>query len=102
MEGRVEICVNDTWTSICSNLWTTNDGNVACRQLGFSQISKPLFHNVSFLMNDYLSSPQMLPPIPTVVLVLVLDSFTLEACSALVMSQDWLIVHVVQQLAALI
>ena len=99
MEGRVEICVNDTWTSICSNLWTTNDGNVACKQLGFSQLSKPLLLN-SFLVDHCLSSPQMPSPIP-VVLVLVLGSSTLEACSALAMSKDWLTVHVVQQPAAI-
>ncbi len=37
MDGRVEICFNETWGTICDNLWTTNDGNVACQQLGFSQ-----------------------------------------------------------------
>ena len=38
MEGRIEICFDEAWGTICDNLWTTNDGNVACRQLGFSQI----------------------------------------------------------------
>jgi deleted-in-malignant-brain-tumors protein 1 len=37
MEGRIEICFDEAWGTICDNLWTTNDGNVACQQLGFSQ-----------------------------------------------------------------
>ena len=55
MEGRVEICVNDTWTSICSNLWTTNDGNVACKQLGYSQRSKSLV-DLTFLEDDFIAT----------------------------------------------
>ena len=38
MEGRIEICLDEAWGTICDNLWTTNDGNVACQQLGFSRI----------------------------------------------------------------
>ena len=38
MEGRVEICFNETWGTICDNFWSTNDGSVACQQLGFSKM----------------------------------------------------------------
>ena len=35
--GRIEICFNNRWNTICDGGWGNVDAGVACRQVGFQQ-----------------------------------------------------------------
>ena len=49
-EGRVEICINQVWGTICSgssySRWGVPDGRVVCKQLGHQEFGKCILRGV--------------------------------------------------------
>lgn len=45
-EGRVEICFDNRWGTVCDDLWTSRDGNIVCKELGFSPTGTEQIHLV--------------------------------------------------------
>ena len=55
-EGRVEVCIGNTWTAVSEYGWDYREAQVVCRQLDLPYQCMPLFTDFqAFVTNSFIS-----------------------------------------------
>ena len=52
LRGRVEVCYNGSWVTICSHRWAVQEATVICSQLGYSRYGICIMHAVVLMLTQ--------------------------------------------------
>ena len=51
-EGRVEVCNNNEWKTVCNRGWGDKEARVVCRQLGFPEDGRGQLITISIKVDN--------------------------------------------------